>query len=587
MHSLIREPVALSDHINRDDRAARAIENLAPARQELQSLRTRWHRLPQTLSSRERADRERADRKARDDYAQWLATTGARLDSVRQRLLEVFPTLPSPTTGDPEKFRRSALESITAERDRLNTLLQLSKDASKQIGDIEFVVRQANSRIVEIDAELKRLSSDTSSLAQALVGVAPHIHGDNCPVCSRNFAEVRSGPLAAHLAATIATLTSQAGRLRTLTNSKIEEAGRISANERQRPAFKRNELSQQQFAANSLRKAMMDEAVAELNALSAASVRGAELQRQQNATRMALAQTSSRDQAIDAIQSDLQRWTIDYDQAPVDSNLALGDAIGALVERLSNEISELQFREQGRQYLLNWLREVIDHTNRLAKVNEQREEGERQASIFRATERRIASLRSDAKMVSQAAADARASIVGRVFNTSLNRVWRDLFVRLAPAELFVPAFKLPADGKRAIDAQLHTVHRVDGTAGGPPGTMLSAGNLNTAALTLFLALHLSVKKNLPWLILDDPVQSMDDLHIAQFAALLRMISKGLGRQVVLAVHDRALFDYLVLELSPSFEGDRLITVELSRTGDGTAIATPTVLMFEKDTAIAA
>ena len=56
--------------------------------------------------------------------------------------------------------------------------------------------------------------------------------------------------------------------------------------------------------------------------------------------------------------------------------------------------------------------------------------------------------------------------------------------------------------------------------------MLSAGNLNTAALTLFLLLHLSVNPELPWLIIDDPVQSMDEVHIAQFAALLRTLSKG-------------------------------------------------------------
>jgi hypothetical protein len=38
------------------------------------------------------------------------------------------------------------------------------------------------------------------------------------------------------------------------------------------------------------------------------------------------------------------------------------------------------------------------------------------------------------------------------------------------------------------------------------------------------------------------------VHIAQFAALLG------DRQVVTAVHERALFDYLTLELSPSFLG---------------------------------
>jgi ABC-type molybdenum transport system ATPase subunit/photorepair protein PhrA len=34
-------------------------------------------------------------------------------------------------------------------------------------------------------------------------------------------------------------------------------------------------------------------------------------------------------------------------------------------------------------------------------------------------------------------------------------------------------------------------------------------------------------------ILDDPVQSMDDVHIAHFAALLRTLSKEHGRQVMI------------------------------------------------------
>jgi DNA repair protein SbcC/Rad50 len=56
--------------------------------------------------------------------------------------------------------------------------------------------------------------------------------------------------------------------------------------------------------------------------------------------------------------------------------------------------------------------------------------------------------------------------------------------------------------------------------------MLSAGNLNTAALTLFLALNLSVERRLPWILLDDPVQSMDEIHVAQFAALLCTLARG-------------------------------------------------------------
>src|SRR3546814_20742606 len=106
--------------------------------------------------------------------------------------------------------------------------------------------------------------------------------------------------------------------------------------------------------------------------------------------------------------------------------------------------------------------------------------------------------------------------------------------------------------------------------------MLSAGNLNTAALTLFLALHLSVKPKLPWLVIDDPVQSMDEVHIAQFAALLRTLSKQMKRQVIIAVHERSLFDSLSLELSPAFDGDRLNPNELGRSaiGQTTSRGTP-------------
>lgn len=117
--------------------------------------------------------------------------------------------------------------------------------------------------------------------------------------------------------------------------------------------------------------------------------------------------------------------------------------------------------------------------------------------------------------------------------------------------------------------------------------MLSAGNLNTAALTLFLSLHLSVEPLLPWLVIDDPVQSMDEVHIAQFSALLRTLSKEHGRQVIVAVHEKQLFDYLALELAPAFQSDRLITIELSRGADGRTLMEYNPIVWQQDVAIAA
>jgi len=585
---LSKEPLRLMAYLRGDERAARVIETLTPARQELEGLRVRWQRLPKTASVKERSDRERAEKRARDDYAHWLETAGQQLSAVREKLIGIFPALPSPIAGDPEAFRQSALTWATTERERLDNLLRQSIAANKQLTDLDVTARQASARILEIDAELNKLSGDASGLAQALAGIAPHVHGDNCPVCSRNFAETRRGPLAAHLSASIAALTSQAARLRTLANARVEATGRISAMERQRSVLKRGELPQRQVTTATLRKATIDEAIRELTALSTTSAQGLRLLRERDATKDALTQLFGREQALEAIKEDLNRWTRELDATPAEQFASLADAIDSLIRKVDTQIRASHTKERKRQDLLTRLLDITSRLERQSRNNRQKIALEKRLAAFRIAEQKIDSTRNDAKKLSRAARDARAAIVGRVFNTSLNKAWRDLFVRLAPRELFVPAFKLPTERRRrAIEARLHTVHRVDGTEGGPPGTMLSAGNLNTAALTLFLALHLSVKKNLPWLILDDPVQSMDDVHISQFAALLRMISKEAQRQIVLAVHDRALFDYLVLELSPAFEGDRLIAVELSQTSDGTAIAAPEVLTYEKDKAIAA
>ena len=193
---------------------------------------------------------------------------------------------------------------------------------------------------------------------------------------------------------------------------------------------------------------------------------------------------------------------------------------------------------------------------------------------------------AEAKKLASKAREVRTNVVRRVFNDSLNSLWRDLFVRLAPDEPFLPAFRLPDKQTGPVEAVLETVYRTGGR-GGNPRAMLSAGNLNTAALTLFLALHLSVKPVLPCLVIDDPVQSMDEVHIAQFAALLRTLSKQHHRQVIVAVHEKPLFDYLALELSPAFQDDRLITIELLRTASGETAIDYNPLVWKPDTAVAA
>jgi exonuclease SbcC len=93
---------------------------------------------------------------------------------------------------------------------------------------------------------------------------------------------------------------------------------------------------------------------------------------------------------------------------------------------------------------------------------------------------------------------------------------------------------------------------------------LNAGNLNTAALVIFLSLHLIESTGPQLLLLDDPIQNIDDVHVTQLAALMRELVRTRERQMIVAVHERALFDYLQLELGPTRAGDSMLAIELAR-----------------------
>lgn len=69
---------------------------------------------------------------------------------------------------------------------------------------------------------------------------------------------------------------------------------------------------------------------------------------------------------------------------------------------------------------------------------------------------------------------------------------------------------------------------------------------------------------------------MDDIHVANFATVIRQLSYAHGRQVVIAVHQQELFDYLALELAPATSGESLLKVGLNRRGDTTFIHTERV-----------
>jgi exonuclease SbcC len=366
----------------------------------------------------------------------------------------------------------------------------------------------------------------------------------------------------------------------------VQTTDDLAKSERDRDAAASKRLTQDARGALKARVSELSEGRRRLNELAPLAATGASIIRREVQARRRLAELRGSDRMSLELRAAVGELCLGLEQAPLATAESIGDAIQRLEDYVASRERALGDRQRLRREALTQHRLLREHEAEIRQLTKMIARDTDVQSLQDASLQVVEGRREAAKAIARAAAEARTAIVGRVFNSALNKIWRDLFVRLAPTEPFVPAFRLPQAADEPVTAQLETVHR-DGGRGGAPGAMLSAGNLNTAALTLFIALHLAVKPQLPWLVLDDPVQSMDEVHIAQFAALLRMLSKEHGRKIIMAVHERPLFDYLALELTPAFAGDRLITVEITRSQAGTSLAEPTYRNWEPDSAVAA
>ncbi|OWV65337.1 hypothetical protein ATY76_18955 [Rhizobium sp. R339] len=558
---------------------------LASDRAELLALQSRLNG-PENLSADlDVAAVERVGAQEAEALQAWLNGPGVKLTGLLDQVRKEYADLAIPDLEFHE-VTEEAVKWCSAEIIRCDRVLAQHDKAVEAFTNARAVIDRASARIREINEKLEAGAKDARALANALAGVAPHVEGDTCPVCSRDYAELKMGSLTAHIAATIANLTTEAGQLQALAAERADESQRLATAQRDLVAAEGGALSAEDLIRWRQKKSTTSSLHSQLTELSEQAAEGSRLGRSVMEARLAVSTTRRALLLSVSVLPELENIVSRVSGRPVNSfetpQAALAEALDLVGERVRGVEERLSLRIAFVTELDQYERENSIVTDRRS----QRAEIAQRAASVRSTVGEINAIRDKAKFVAQTASSVRSNIVRGVFSGSLNKVWRDLFVRLAPAEQFVPQFKLPTDAAGKVEAVLQTVHR-SGKAAGTPGAMLSQGNLNTSALTLFLALNLSVPAQLPWLVLDDPVQSMDDVHIAQFAALLRTLAKDLGKQVIVAVHERALFDYLALELSPAFAGDSLITVEISRSFDGNTVADPKFFEFVDDKAVAA
>jgi exonuclease SbcC len=516
-------------------------------------------------------------------FARWEAEYGVRVSALRGRIEGLLPDVSIPS--DPAQFAQAALTSLRTDQKQLSgRAIQARADLARHAvaqDERDVALRQRDT----IDEEVARLSISAGSLSSALAELTSFITDDICPVCDREFSEVSKVPLSEHVHGKVRTLSASAERLLTLGRTRSEVQVTIERLDREIEAIAARRLEEQALAELDRRLASAEASINELETMIEALREGGRLRAADVAARRAVSEAQTRHVSLVAARDTLSDFALSVGAPALDEGESFEAAAARLDALLVAQATHLEDR-------LSMRRKGANHIATIRSAVARRQEADARisadlASWQRADQalERAQALRDQGNAIRSAVDRIRSAIIRREFNDRLNRVWRDLFVRLAPGEPFVPAFRIPESSTQRLQPKLITEHREGGEAGGTPGAMLSAGNLNTAALTLFIALHLSVPKELPWLILDDPVQSMDDVHIAHFAALLRTLSKEHSRQVMIAVHDRQLFEYLKLELSPAFPEDSLLTLELSRGPRRDSVCISKRFSFKQETAL--
>jgi len=565
----------------------RTLVGLVGARRELTALTKRVGDLSARPTTDEIGQLEAAASAALAAADAWRTSHGAALEAVLDDLRKVLPGMPAATGAtDPAAVQATALELVQYELDRLTAALAADELAQSETERLDKAVAAAQRRLAALDEQLATPDTVTTSeeLGKVLASLLPHVHTDACPVCGRDYSDISNEPLSAHIAARVSELSAQAQRLQELAQARLQAVSDLRRLEDERRATGHSRLEPDAKVDTQATIGLLEDGQRRLLELAPGVAQSAALMRRETETTRDVAVARDRDRAsaelraaVDAIAASVGR------RAPL-SPTPLADTVAALAEEVRADINALEER-QARHAATT--AEIDQVGSRLEAERRLKSEVDGEHATVERAELAIAELerrRSIMRTLRAEAEAARMRIVRRVFTESLNRVWRDLFVRLAPEEPFVPAFRVPEASPRVV-ATLETMHR-DGRPGGAPAAMLSAGNLNTAALTLFLALNLSVEPQLPWILLDDPVQSMDEVHVAQFAALLRTLAREHGRRVLIAVHDRALFEYLTLELSPATRHEGLITVELTRAQDGSTIVQADFQSYVEDRALA-
>ncbi len=163
-----------------------------------------------------------------------------------------------------------------------------------------------------------------------------------------------------------------------------------------------------------------------------------------------------------------------------------------------------------------------------------------------------------AKNLVDASIEARVEVTEQRFR-AIQPLVADIFSRLDPHPAFKTIeFELDTYYRRGTTTPL--VRDVVENVSADPLVIFSTSQANIAALSYFLAMGWTAgERSMPFVLLDDPLQSMDDVNVLGFSDLCRHLRTN--RQLLISTHERRLSGLLERKLAPRVESGETLVLE--------------------------
>jgi DNA repair exonuclease SbcCD ATPase subunit len=482
--------------------------------------------------AREAGEREANARAERDRIAQLLNQTRERLtaarsrlesrpqvDAIRQEIRSLLDSTPSVISGPPANVNLETQEEVRALATQFGTAI----DAVERLGALSQRALNLRSSLAEEPTEtaLSAFHEEVDAAETQLATLSAQVASTETQLAAARSAANELAQLAALAIPLLASECPVCGQ-------SIDPA-HVEAQLRERAASTETIVVLQENLAT---QQTIRDAAAESASASRAALESAELQ---------VAQWAQFRLAAAEAEGSLQRFRR--------GDLVIRTAASTLDEFVQTAQTLSDYLQSRRRRLLEFLNAFEQQADSGAV--------ERSAAEARTLESALAtneaSLEEESARSRRLQSLAEHSVAARVEVTerrvkAMQPLVANIFQRLDPH----PAFK-------TIEFELDTYYRRGTTSplvrdvvedvSADPLVVFSTSQANIVALSYFIAMSLSAgRRGLPFLLLDDPVQSMDDVNVLGFADLCRHLQSR--RQLIVSTHERRFAGLLERKLAP-------------------------------------